>query len=249
MANAEQSIDEKKLSNWKLLDEFRRRLAVVQAKTQKPATRPGGPERMLLEENYFSLVLFGLFNPVIKTMRGLCFASHLKRVQDEVCGRPVSLGSFSEGKALLDMVKQGEVIVGDRYYGLEYAYFGELRKRGASSVIRIRNNPRMEVIEEMPLTDADRAGGVTWQGRVKLGDGTHPALHDGLRRTRRGHHAVSTAKIQSLIPTGYPLRGRLPGLGVPGFQALDTVISGKCKQAKRTSRKTECFTNMYRSSI
>lgn len=28
----------------------------------------------------------------------------------------------------------------------------------------------MEIIEELPLTDADRAAGVTWQGRVKLGD-------------------------------------------------------------------------------
>jgi len=45
--------------------------------------------------------------------------------------------------------------------------FGKL---GASWVIRIRNNPRMEIIEELPLTAADRAAGVTWQGRVKLGD-------------------------------------------------------------------------------
>ena len=83
MGRAEQDIDEKKLSNWKLLDEFRQRLAKVQAR---------GPERLLLEEDYFSLVLFGLC--------GLCFASHLKRVQDEVCGRPVSLGSFSEAQGV-----------------------------------------------------------------------------------------------------------------------------------------------------
>ena len=259
MANAKPIIDEKKLSSWKLLDEFRRRLAAVQARTAKPEVRPGGPKRQLLEEDYFSLILFGLFNPIIKTMRGLCAASHLERVQNEVCGRPVSLGSFSEAqgvfdpemlrqvfldlsgeistswgddrlahladklklidgsllpalprmhwalwqndsnraaklhlkftvlrqapddakvthgnscerKALLDLVKKGEVIVGDRYYGLEYAYFDELRKRGASWVIRIRNKPRMEIVEEMPLTEADRAAGVTWQGRVRLGD-------------------------------------------------------------------------------
>ena len=241
MGRAEQDIDERKLSSWKLLDEFRQRLAKVQARTPKPQARPGGPERLLLEEDYFSLVLFGLcglFNPVIKTMRGLCFASHLKRVQDEVCSRPVSLGSFSEAqgvfdpellrqvfldlsgeistswgddrlahladklklvdgsllpalprmhwalwqndsnraaklhlkftvlrqapddakvthgnscerKTLLDLVKKGEVVVGDRYYGLEYAYFGELRQLGAPWVIRIRNNPRMEISEEM----------------------------------------------------------------------------------------------------
>ena len=37
-------------------------------------------------------------------------------------------------------------------------------------VIRIRNKPRMEIVEELPLTEADRSAGVTWQGRVKLGD-------------------------------------------------------------------------------
>jgi hypothetical protein len=259
VAGAKPIIDEKKLSSWNLLDDFRRRLAKFQAKAVKLATRPGGPERLLLEENYFSLILFGLFNPVIKTMRGLCAASHLKRVRKEVCGGSVSLGSFSEAqgvfdpellrqvfldlsgeiptswgdarlahladklklvdgsllpalprmhwalwqndknraaklhlkftvlrqapadarithgnscerKALREFVKKGEIIVGDRYYGLEYAYFGELRGLGASCVIRIRNNPRMEIVEELPLTDADRAAGVTWQGRVRLGD-------------------------------------------------------------------------------
>ena len=101
VGRAEQNIDERKLSSWKLLDGFRRRLAKVQARTPKPQARPGGPERLLLEADYFSLVLLGLcglFNPVIKTMCGLCFAGHLKRVQDEVCGRPVSLGSFSEAQ-------------------------------------------------------------------------------------------------------------------------------------------------------
>ena len=37
-------------------------------------------------------------------------------------------------------------------------------------MIRIRNKPCMEVTEQLPLTEADRALGVTWQGMVKLGD-------------------------------------------------------------------------------
>jgi hypothetical protein len=56
----------------------------------------------LLEEDYFSLMLFGLFNPVLDSMRGLCAASHLKRVQEDVCSRPVSLGSFSEAQGVFD---------------------------------------------------------------------------------------------------------------------------------------------------
>ena len=75
MGRAEQNIDERKLSSWKLLDEFRRRLAKVQARTPKPQARPGGPERLLLEEDYFSLVLFGLFNPVMIKEQAFCHGS------------------------------------------------------------------------------------------------------------------------------------------------------------------------------
>jgi len=71
VASAEEKIDEKKLRSWKLLDDFRQRLAKVRGKMPPaPDKRPGGPERLLLEEDYFSLVLFGLFNPVVKSMRG-----------------------------------------------------------------------------------------------------------------------------------------------------------------------------------
>lgn len=260
MGRAKEQIDEKKLSSWKLLDDFRQRLAKVrEAMPPPPDKRSGGPERLLLEEDYFSLMLFGLFNPVVDSMRGLCSVSRLNRVQQEVCGRKVSLGSFSEAqgvfdpellrqvfldlsgeihtswgdvrlahladklklvdgtllpalprmhwalwlneenraaklhlkfsvlrqaacdalitpgnscerKALRQFVNKGETIVGDRYYGLEYGFFEELRKLGASFVFRIRNKPRMEIVGELPLTEADRAAGVTWQGMVRLGD-------------------------------------------------------------------------------
>ena len=262
MRRAKDKIDEKKLTSWKLLDHFRLRLANVQATAPECEKRPGGPERLLLEEDYFSLMLFGLFNPILDSMRGLCAASHLKRVQDDVCSRPVSLGSFSEAqgafdpellkqvflelageiptswgdarlahladklklvdgtllpalprmhwalwlndqnraaklhlkftvlrqapsdalithgnscerKALRQLMKKGEVIVGDRYYGLDYRFLDELRELGVSFVFRIRNNPRMEIVEELPLTEEDRTAGITRQGLVNLGDKWH----------------------------------------------------------------------------
>jgi hypothetical protein len=259
VARSKDKIDEKKLSNWKLLDNFRELLAKAQAAAPKVEKKPGGPERKLLETDYFCLFLFGLLNPVVDSMRGLCAASHLKRVQHDICSRPVSLGSFSEAqgvfdaellkqvflelagqiptswgdtrlahladklklvdgtllpalprmhwalwlndenraaklhlkftvlrqapsdalitagnscerKALRQFMKKGETIVGDRYYGLEYGFFEEMRQLGVSFVIRIRNKPRIEIIEELALTEEDRAAGVTWQGMVKLGD-------------------------------------------------------------------------------
>ena len=252
-------IKAKDLSNWKILKDFRRRLAKAGAALKKDSQRNNHPKRQLLEEDYFSLMFFGMVNPVLDSMRGLCAASRLERIQEEVCGRPVSLGSFSEAQAVFDpevlrnvfldlaseasgswgdprlapmadklklidgsllpalprmhwalwldeknraaklhlkfkVLKQsacdllitpgntceretlrrflepGETIVGDRYYGLEYAFFNELREMFVSFVMRIRNDARIEVIEELPLTEADRAAGVTWQGVVKLGD-------------------------------------------------------------------------------
>jgi hypothetical protein len=93
-------IEESDLSNWKLLGEFRRRLALAQAQM---GVHPSfqDPERLLMMGDYLSLYLFGLLNPVVRTMRALCAASDLKRVQEEVCGGHVSLGSFSEAQHLV----------------------------------------------------------------------------------------------------------------------------------------------------
>lgn len=95
------AFSERELQQWKLVSDFRER---VQRAASSCALHPsfGHPERLLVLANYLSLFLFGLLNPVVRTMRALCAASRLKRVQAEICGRPVSLGSFSETQHLLD---------------------------------------------------------------------------------------------------------------------------------------------------
>jgi hypothetical protein len=93
-------VREADLQQWKLLAPFHQALA--EAVTQCGAHRSFEDPRRLLEVgDYLSLFLFGLLNPVVRTMRGLCEASRLERVQREVCTRPVSLGSFSETQHLL----------------------------------------------------------------------------------------------------------------------------------------------------
>jgi hypothetical protein len=84
VSGAKGNIDEKKLSSWKLLDNFRQRLAKAQAAFPKSEKRPGGPVRLLLEKDYFSLMLFGLLNPVLDSMRGLC-----------ACQQPIPILHFS----------------------------------------------------------------------------------------------------------------------------------------------------------
>jgi len=92
---------ERDFSRWRLVRDFQRRLARARRTVRLHPTW-SHPERLLQAADYLSLFLLGLLNPVVRTMRGLCAASRLRRVQQQVCSRPVSLGSFSEAQAVLD---------------------------------------------------------------------------------------------------------------------------------------------------
>jgi hypothetical protein len=86
------------LSRWKLVADFQERLA---GHAGAATGTFADPRRQLGEEQYLGLMLFGLLNPVVESMRGLCAASRLQRVQEDVCDHPVSLGSFSEAQAVI----------------------------------------------------------------------------------------------------------------------------------------------------
>lgn len=98
----EPAFREKDLQRWRLVERFQSALAAEMSQRGGPTGTWADPRRQLQLGEYFSLFLFGLFNPVVKTMRGVCAASQFERVQREVCGRPVSLGSFSEAQAMVD---------------------------------------------------------------------------------------------------------------------------------------------------
>jgi DDE family transposase len=101
VSESDPAITEKDLRHWRLLEDFRS--ALERSTSQGQLHRSfHDPERKLRYDDSLSLFLFGLFNPAIKTMRGLCSASRLQRVQSEICGGPVSLGSFSEAQHLVD---------------------------------------------------------------------------------------------------------------------------------------------------
>jgi hypothetical protein len=101
VARSELQFSDEDLHHWKVMEVFRAALLkAVRTKELHPGFQDAG--RLLQHAEYLSLFLFGLFNPVLKTMRALCAASRLKRVQEEVCQRPVSLGAFSEAQHLVD---------------------------------------------------------------------------------------------------------------------------------------------------
>ena len=89
------------LSNWKLLARFQQLMEPFLTLAPKAKTKLD-PRRTLLPENYFSLVLFALLNPAIKTARALCKASQFEKTQTEICGEPVSLASFSVMQSVVD---------------------------------------------------------------------------------------------------------------------------------------------------
>lgn len=101
MPSTEAKLTEKELKNWGLLRAFEEAVELVFSKAALHPTFLHGA-RQLSYRPYLSLFLFGLFNPVVESMRGLCAVSQLKRVQEEVCRGRVSTASFSEMQHLLD---------------------------------------------------------------------------------------------------------------------------------------------------
>jgi hypothetical protein len=96
------SIDEKSLGYFSSMHIFQEALLRAVASVGLPVSFQD-PKRQLLLADYLGLFLFGLLNPVVKSMRGLIAASHLPKVAKDVSRRPVSLGSFSEAQALVDL--------------------------------------------------------------------------------------------------------------------------------------------------
>ena len=101
-------LSERDLQSWRLIERFQLCLpSLLDPVRLHPSFQD--PKRLHTVTNYLSLYLFGLFNPAIKTMRALCQASQLDRVEQEVCERRVSLGTFSETQHLLDPILLEEV--------------------------------------------------------------------------------------------------------------------------------------------
>ena len=276
MGATKRQVSEAELSRWRLIEEFEQHLERALAAGKEPRTF-SDPRRKLGQKDYLSLLLFGLFNPVVDSMRGLCAASRLRRVQEEICSTPVSLGSFSEAQAVVDpallqrvfaelaaeqqcgniqntdkrlepyraqllvidgtlwralprmawalwryqhgkesalrlhlkfnlledkpvgalvtkarcceravlrtQLVAGEFYVGDRYYGEDYALFSQLERAGCCYLLRLRQEARFEVVEEWPLSAADEAASVTFDGLVRLG--AHRLRQDTLVRLVR----------------------------------------------------------------
>lgn len=256
----ELEISEKDLRQWDLLKAFRQAL-VQRIKRSELHASWLDPRRHNSYVDYLSTLLFALVNPTLKTLRALSHASQLERVQREVSGGSISLGSFSEAQHLLepellervfgDLVQQvgdesggdlgqgwqgwfardsslfaalprmswalygggqagalnnalrlhlslhlledkparaqvtagkvcerkawkqtwekGAAYVGDRYFGENHRLLGELEQAGCRYVLRLRDESLIEVLQELELSQTDKAQRVQRQAWVRLG--------------------------------------------------------------------------------
>lgn len=101
MGEAALSLSEKELHQWRLIERFRERVAQEELAGELHGSW-ADKRRKLEHGQYLSLFLFALLNPALRTLRAVCTASQWERVQREVCGEAVSLGSFSEAQVLVD---------------------------------------------------------------------------------------------------------------------------------------------------
>ncbi len=97
----ELKLSEKDLRQWDLLKAFRKAM-LQRIKPAELHVSWSDRRRRSSYVDYLSTMLFALLNPALRTMRALSQASQLERVQREVSGGSLSLGSFSEAQHLVD---------------------------------------------------------------------------------------------------------------------------------------------------
>jgi hypothetical protein len=107
-AENSQAIAERDLHHWRMLEAFEEAVERVFSKATLHPTF-ADPARKVGYGPYLSLFLFGLFNPVVESMRGLCAISASPGVQRRVCGARISLGSFSAVQHVIDPLLLHEV--------------------------------------------------------------------------------------------------------------------------------------------
>lgn len=157
MAPTLQTLQVSDLKSWKLLDQFRQRLKPVLEATP-PSASATDPRREVLAEDYFCLLLFGLFNPALKSMNALCHASGRFAKMREVCSRPMAQSSFSEAQHVF----APEVLAGVlRQLACEAkgrAEFGDERVRQAVQALTLVDGTALRALNRMAWAPASGRG-------------------------------------------------------------------------------------------
>lgn len=97
-------ITEQQLAGYKTVQKFRCLIDAKLAARPNEQVHPSelDSRRKLGGGEFLTLLLFALYNPVLKSMRAIVTASHFEKVRESLDVDSVSLGSFSETQHMLD---------------------------------------------------------------------------------------------------------------------------------------------------
>jgi DnaJ-domain-containing protein 1 len=105
----------------------------------------------------------------------------------------VTPGKVCERKVWREQLQPGATYVGDRYFAQDYKMFGHLQALGCYFVLRLSEAAVVQVLEENPVSAAEREGGVISDHWVQLG--------------RRKRHQTGRLRLITLRkPSGTVLR-------------------------------------------
>jgi DDE family transposase len=150
-------LKENELRNWKLLAQFRRRLeAHLPAAPKRPSE--ADPRRQVLAEDYFCLLLFGLFNPALKSMRSLCRASARFEKMRPVCSRAIAPASFSEAQHVFAPEVLAEVLRELAQQAKGRVEFGDARVRQAVQALTLVDATVLRALNRMAWAPASGHG-------------------------------------------------------------------------------------------
>lgn len=97
-------------------------------------------------------------------------------LDDKPAVAQITPGKTCERKSWKTQWERGAAYVGDRYFAEDYQCLRQLDAHGCAYIVRLRDESIVTVLEELPLTAADRRAGVVRQARVRLGRREH--IHD-----------------------------------------------------------------------
>jgi hypothetical protein len=157
MAPVAAELKESDLKSWKLLAQFRQRLQPVLKAAPKSPTEQD-PRREVLAEDYFCLLLFGLFNPALKSARALCHASGRFAKMREVCSRPMAEASFSEAQHVFDPELLAGVLRQLAREAKGRAEFGDARVRQAVEALTLVDGTVLRALDRMAWAPASGHG-------------------------------------------------------------------------------------------
>ena len=89
---------QKHLRHFRLVKTFRTHLEGVLANRTEFSASEADPRRILHAVDYFTMMLFAMYNPIVSTMRGLCQATHYGKVSEQISSAPVSISMFSDAQ-------------------------------------------------------------------------------------------------------------------------------------------------------